>query len=467
MVVPHLSNVFWAEVAAGAADAAARQRVRLVVSTDGGVDGRRERELVELHRSLGVDGLLLASFQPRRAVAGYGTGGVPIVLVGRQGREVGIPSISVDETAGVDAAVAHLVTLGHRRIAFANGDPKMSWCAERRSGWRRAVRHHGLDPDGCPELNVDDVMLGGGEGALASVLALDRRPTAVLCANDYLAVGLLQACRGRGVRVPQDLSIVGFDDILLASVCEPPLTTVRQDAAALGRGALEMLVSPAAERSNRLVAPSLSVRGSSSVPPAERSAGRPRLTGDEPTRSGDEAQATLVVIRSAALELLDETGIEAVTYRAIARRVGLSLGTVSYHLRPFGDLRHHLWQQVEVDLAGTAVAGVDLDDAVDRIVGWISDHRERAMFYASHTPDPSRPLRLDLLAAVPQAPRDPDDLERHRAFLRLIGRRLQTVVEYVLLEPDDRAARQVLAAELRAHTRLWAQLIERVTSPTD
>lgn len=484
VVVPNLSNPFWADVVGGAEDAADALGIRLVISTTRGVDGAREGRAVEHHAELGVDGMLVASFQPRAVVLSYLELGVPVVLVGRQGASLGISSVSVDESAGMAQAVDHLVRLGHRRIVFANGPTTMSWCVERRAGWRRAMRRHGLDgAAGCTEINVREVVAGAGASVLEQVTAARLAPTAIVCANDVMAVDVVRELQRSGLRVPDDISVVGFDDSEIADVVAPALTTVRQDTVRIGVDAVDLLgqLVETGRVEQRLLVPTLVVRASSGPPPQARPIGRPATAsgrraaaadasasplGSGTTAGGDdEARSTLRGVLDAAFALMDEGGADAVTYRAIAHRLGISLGTLSYHLRPFGDLRDHLWQEVEVRLAASTDGASTVPTAAAQMLAWTDRYRRRALFYAAHSPNPDRPLRMDLLALIPNLPASPDVLDRHRPFLRYVARRLQAVVEYALFEPDREAAERLLGTELREQAAAWRAFVARLAVP--
>ncbi len=145
-----------------------------------------------------------------------------------------------------------------------NSPTSVSWCVERRRGVRKAVRAAGRDPDAVIlEVDVPDLTVAAGEVAAAAVLALRLRPTAVICVNDLLALGVLRAFAAHGVRVPDDIALVGYDDVEFAAVLSPPLTSVRQPSLAMGRAAAEMLFArPAAIKTVRF-APELVVRASS------------------------------------------------------------------------------------------------------------------------------------------------------------------------------------------------------------
>lgn len=189
-----------------------------------------------------------------------------------------------------------------------------------------------------------------------------------------------------------------------------------------------------------------------------------RLNSSEPVTRTQRSQGTFGRIHGAIVDLLDEAGIEAVTFRAIAARAGFSLGTVSYHLAPLGDLRHHLWQYVEVDMVSHTFGVTRSHDAAIAVLDWAERYPQRASFYCNHTPDPDRPLRRDVIDRLPIAPSDVATLERFRPTMRYIARRLQCVVEYAIGEPDRPAAIEELRLEMKNQHRLWAAMVERAAA---
>lgn len=353
IIVPDLSNAFWAAVVGSVEAAASAQSIRLVVTTTQGIHRARERRAIESQVKLGVDALLLATFLPPRVVAGYAQLGVPLVLVGRDGTKLGLCSAGVDDVEGMSLAVDHLVEFGHRRIVFVNGSTKSSWCADRRRGWRAAMVRHELDMrQSCVEITIPDVLSGQGPEAVGQLLALRPTPTAVLCANDYIAADVIRSLHAVGQRVPDDVSVVGYDDSSVASIVTPSLSTVRQGADELGRAALSLVDQ--AQRSavsHVRLRPSLVERDSSRAVTAKRTstarregqlspAGPTPLAtssrpAGRPTNSATPAAAPYIDL---ALALIDERGPESLTFRALAQYAKVSLGTVSYHLRDAGDL---------------------------------------------------------------------------------------------------------------------------------
>lgn len=167
--------------------------------------------------------------------------GAPVVLLGHMpGQD--IPSVDIDNFTGAATATQHLLHLGHRRIGLiTNADPAYSASADRLSGYRQSLEDAGVKYE--PELVAyGNFTPRSGYQAMEELLALPEPPTAVFIASDTVALGGLQAARQSGRRVPDDLAIVGFDDIPLAGFVEPPLTTIHLPANGLGRGAAEMLI---------------------------------------------------------------------------------------------------------------------------------------------------------------------------------------------------------------------------------
>jgi DNA-binding LacI/PurR family transcriptional regulator len=224
-----------------------------------------------------VDGVLVADLRVGDPRPGYlAAMGLPAVTLGRpQGRRL-CPAAVLDDGPGVVAAVDHLAGLGHEQIAFVGGPEEFLHAQRRREAWRATLDHIGLPPG--PVVDGDFSGTSGAE-AMARLLELPtrQRPTAVVYANDIMAVaGMSEAIRSDR-RVPDDLSIIGFDDIAVAAHVHPPLTTVAQDALAWGRSATQALldlVEHGADHDVELPPARLIVRGSTAAP-----AGRPRPPG--------------------------------------------------------------------------------------------------------------------------------------------------------------------------------------------
>jgi LacI family transcriptional regulator len=152
-----------------------------------------------------------------------------------------IPAVSAAHAAGADQAMKHLLSLGHTRIAAITGPRGMKATEDRRRGYYAALATAGLVPD--PQLEVEgNFEVSSGVSAAQQLLDLPEQPTAIFSFNDNMAIGAMQTARARGVRVPEDLSIVGFDDLEEAAIVTPALTTIRQPLAEMGRIAISLLM---------------------------------------------------------------------------------------------------------------------------------------------------------------------------------------------------------------------------------
>jgi len=196
----------------------------------------------DLVREKYADGIILSGprADDQELVRAYHDG-VPLVLLGRM-PGMDIPLVDVDNVKAAEMAVAHLLALGHRRIAMiTNAPPSYIASRDRLAGYRQALEAAGLAYD--EELvRYGDFTAASGAKAMAELLALSPFPSAVFVASDVVACGALQVIKQHGLRVPDDIALVGFDDIPLACYLDPPLTTVRLPAYELGRAAAEQLI---------------------------------------------------------------------------------------------------------------------------------------------------------------------------------------------------------------------------------
>ncbi|MEV7213309.1 LacI family DNA-binding transcriptional regulator [Kitasatospora cineracea] len=232
------------------------------------LDPRSVQEAVDRLRDQGVEGI--AVIAPQVSAAGGPAdpaGASPVVMVGT-GAPSAVPRVAVDNVAGAAAATRYLLGLGHLTVHHITGPPGWLESQERGRGWRGALAGAGARVP--PPLPGDWGARSGYQAGLR--IAADPRVTAVFCANDQTALGVLRALHEGGRAVPGDISVVGFDHIPEAAYLVPPLTTVRQDFEALGRQALSLLVEELSGGScagrRVLIAPDLVVRDSSGPAPA-------------------------------------------------------------------------------------------------------------------------------------------------------------------------------------------------------
>lgn len=197
---------------------------------------------------------------------------VPVITVEDGVERLEFPSIGCDSYQGALAAVGHLADLGHRRIGFITGNEILASARERRRGYLDVLAERGLPRDAALIVKGDYNQLAGFEAA-RRLLALSRPPTAIFAANDATALGVLSAAQELQLRVPGDLSVVGFDDVPQATQIHPPLTTVRQPMQQMGRSAVNTLLAMLAgiEPASPVITfpTELIVRGST-APPAKR-----------------------------------------------------------------------------------------------------------------------------------------------------------------------------------------------------
>ncbi len=258
VVVTTIADPWAAEVVEGIEEVAYDHgySVILAASQD---DPEREVSAVETLRSQRVDAVIVTSsrvgaLHQKR----LGAAGVPVILLNSHSQQLTPQtfSVRVDDVHGGRLATEHLLALGHRRIAHVAGPVGHSTTADRLAGYRMALAAANIPFD--PALVCEGTgRPPGGEQALARLLALPERPTAVFCYNDMTAIGLLRAARLAGVNVPHDLAVVGFDDIPFAAYVSPSLTTIAQPKLEMGQRAMKMALAlmenSAAERVSNIV----------------------------------------------------------------------------------------------------------------------------------------------------------------------------------------------------------------------
>ncbi|WP_327358956.1 LacI family DNA-binding transcriptional regulator [Streptomyces sp. NBC_01304] len=273
LLVLDMGNPFFVDVARGA-ERAAREAGLGVMVCNSDQSPAEEADYLSLFAEQRVRGVLLTPADATgRNIDAFRRHHIPFVLVDRVAEGATECSVSVDDVAGGALAVRHLVETGHRSLAYVSGPPHLNQVRDRREGALAALRQAGLPAEALRELPTERLDVAAGRDAGARLLGLAERPTAVFCANDLLALGVLQALYAAGVKVPQDMAIVGYDDIEFAAAAVVPLTSVRQPAATMGALAAELLLeeisaeAPGAHEHRRVVLrPELVVRGSSLVP---------------------------------------------------------------------------------------------------------------------------------------------------------------------------------------------------------
>ena len=242
-VIPDITNPFYPAFEKGIQDVAESRGYDLLVYNTGGVVEKEKRCLRSVQQGR-VDGVVAVFFHTRATdLAPLLERGISIVRLeatgnGTKGRALPLDSLYVDNVAAARAAVNHLIGRGHGRIGLLAGESGPG--QPRILGYLRALEERGISPGGGL-IQRDDFSQDGGYRAMRRLLGLSPRPTAVFATNDVMAMGALVAIREAGLRIPEDVALVGFDDTPSTKLVTPPLTTVTQFQENLGRRAAEML----------------------------------------------------------------------------------------------------------------------------------------------------------------------------------------------------------------------------------
>jgi LacI family transcriptional regulator len=247
LIVLDVANPFFTDLARGVEDEASKAGVAVILCNSDDQERKEKRylELLEEHR---VQGVLITP------VAGAGTRlarlqrrGTSVVLVDSRSQSRGQCSVAVDDVLGGDLAVSHLLDAGHERIAYASGPPALRQVADRREGALRALARAGRPAEDLRVIDAGALNVAGGQkaGAEIALLPAASRPTGVFCANDLIALGVVQEMTRNHIRVPEEVSIVGYDDIDFAAAAAVPLTSVRQPRHELGSTAARLLLDEA------------------------------------------------------------------------------------------------------------------------------------------------------------------------------------------------------------------------------
>jgi DNA-binding LacI/PurR family transcriptional regulator len=277
LVVPELSNPVFPAMAQAIERLLAQAGYTPLLCTQS-PGSTTEDEYIEMLAGRGVAGIVFVSGLHADTTAGreryrrLQERGVPVVLVGGYAPEVDVPQVSTDDAEAVRLAVRHLVAQGHRRVGLAVGPDRFVPARRKRAAFLAALVEHGLAADAAAAAvhAVNGLYtVEGGQAAAAELLAAGH--TGLVCGSDLMALGAVRAARARGLRVPDDVSVVGYDDSPLMAFTDPPLTTVRQPVQTVCRAAVSALLTEVrgerAPRSELLVEPELVVRGSTGAAP--------------------------------------------------------------------------------------------------------------------------------------------------------------------------------------------------------
>lgn len=250
VLVPSISNPFYSKIVQGIEDIARRHQYNtLLCTTDSDVE--RENVYLDLLRNRMADGVI--SMDPAVDLAHIRQLGdeYPVIQCCEYSEADETPYVSIDNQTAAYKAVKHLLTMGHRKVAIINSDERFLYARLRKEGYLRALSEFGIPAEDRYILHTD-LHFESGHRAMKSLLAQEGRPTAVFAVSDTLAIGALRSIKEAGLKVPDDIAVVGFDNIPFASMMNPSLTTVAQPMYEMGCEAARMLIKRIASPQERV-----------------------------------------------------------------------------------------------------------------------------------------------------------------------------------------------------------------------
>lgn len=283
VVIPDLTNPLFPPIVRGIEDALAPEGYHaLLVNTDH--DLVRESHLVETLRDRQVEGFIFATARlSHPVISALAAEGVPAVLVNRRLDGLDLPTVAPDDAPGIGLVLAYLAGLGHERVAHIAGPPSTSTGLTRRDGFEQGVRRLGLSEDPALIVTAGAFTEEHGYRCMAELAASGAAHTAVVCANDLLALGCYSWMNENGVSCPGQISITGFNNMPFIDKIRPPLTTVSVPHYQIGLEAARLLLErirvPAAAPKSIVLPPTLVVRGSCAAPAGKRRPRRPAAVG--------------------------------------------------------------------------------------------------------------------------------------------------------------------------------------------
>ncbi|AVF36607.1 DNA-binding transcriptional regulator CytR [Rahnella sikkimica] len=271
VIVPDICDPFFADLIKGIERTAAENGY-LVLIGDCAQQNQQEKTFINLIITKQIDGmLLLGSDLPFDASKEEQRNLPPMVMANEFAPELELPTVHIDNLTAAFEAVHYLLNLGHQRIACIEGPKHMPLCQYRSQGYIQALRRNGISVENALTAQGDFSYESGAQ-AVTELMALPSPPTAIFCHNDIMAIGAMFQAKKMGLRIPQDLSVVGFDDIKASQFTDPPLTTVAQPRFQLGRQAmlllLEQLQGNPGQSGSLLLDSELVVRESTAAPKA-------------------------------------------------------------------------------------------------------------------------------------------------------------------------------------------------------
>jgi len=269
LLIPDLANPFFAEIARSVEDRGHELGFNLVMcSTDN--NSKKEAGYITLLRQKRVDGIIIATGTSIEGLlSGLADYNIPLALISRDIPTIEADSVRADDDTGAYQAVAHLTGLGHRHIALIAEDPELMTTKERMRGYRRALEDANIAyTDDL--VTISNSSVEAGKQRALELMGSDHPPTAIVAFNDLLAVGVVQAAKELRLSIPWDLSVISFDNTVLAGIVDPPLTSVAVPIQQMGRQIMDMLIERVSgekgDKRRIVLKPELIIRQSTTFP---------------------------------------------------------------------------------------------------------------------------------------------------------------------------------------------------------
>ncbi|WP_218131871.1 LacI family DNA-binding transcriptional regulator [Thalassobacillus cyri] len=251
LIIPDIKNIFYGELTRAIEDKAHQHGFNVILcNTDNNLE--KEKEYLNFLLRKGIDGIIFSTPEINdrniREVM-KSRPDLPMVILGSKVQNVRLDEVLVDNVDGGYTATEHLIDLGHERIGYIGGQPDSYATVERLKGFKAAMEERALPLD-KNHIKLDEFKIHSGYEKGKEILAENDRPTAIFAGNDAIAVGVYKAARELGIRIPEDLSVIGFDDSQFAEIVDPGLTTIRTPIAEMGEKTVELAVQIIKENKN-------------------------------------------------------------------------------------------------------------------------------------------------------------------------------------------------------------------------
>ncbi|WP_018924525.1 LacI family DNA-binding transcriptional regulator [Salsuginibacillus kocurii] len=240
VLVPTISNPFYAQIVQGIEDIVRKENYNVFLCT---TDSEPEREKVFLDyvRQKLTDGVIFMDPAVEVEMLQDLANRYPVIQCCEYNEDLNIPYISIDDTQASYKAVKHLITMGHEKIAIINSDETFQYARNRKKGYLKALEEYGLPIKDEWILKNSELNFEAGQNSMRKLLRADDKPTAIFAVSDILAIGALKRMNEEGLQAPEDIAVVGFDNIPFASMTNPALTTIAQPMYEIGSQAAKML----------------------------------------------------------------------------------------------------------------------------------------------------------------------------------------------------------------------------------